>query len=328
MITFLWPLAFVLLPLPYLAWRFLKPVDPGLGGALKVPFFETLRLRANAGAGRTKTHWWKLAASTLVWVLLVTALASPALVGPEMPLPAEGRDIMMAIDLSGSMQERDFAVNGRATTRLGVVKDAAEDFITRRAGDRLGLVLFSDRAYLQAPLTFDREAVAELLGQAQVGLTGQKTAIGDAIAVSVKRLMDRPEDGRVLVLLTDGANNEGVMEPEKAAALAKELGIRIYTIGVGSGASRDLDEGTLIRIAETTGGAYFRATDARGLAQIYRAIDQLEPSPGEPIHVRPEVALYYWPAGAALGLATLFAVLSLIPVGALSNAVRRKPQGA
>lgn len=328
MITFLWPLAFVLLPLPSLAWRFLKPVEPGLGGALKVPFFETLRLRANAGAGRTKTHWWKLAASTLVWVLLVTALARPALVGPEIPLPAEGRDIMMAIDLSGSMQERDFAVNGRATTRLGVVKDAAEDFIARRAGDRLGLVLFSDRAYLQAPLTFDREAVAELLGQAQVGLTGQKTAIGDAIAVSVKRLMDRPEDGRVLVLLTDGANNEGVMEPEKAAALAKELGIRIYTIGVGSGASRDLDEGTLLRIAETTGGAYFRATDARGLAQIYRAIDQLEPSPGEPIHVRPEVALYYWPAGAALGLATLFAVLSLIPVGALSNAVRRKPQGA
>lgn len=323
MITFLWPLAFLLLPLPYLAWRYLKPVDPGLGGALKVPFFEAMRARSGSGINGTKTRWWKLVATTLVWVLLVTALARPTLVGPEIPLPAEGRDIMIAIDLSGSMEERDFAVNGRATTRLGVVKDAAEDFIARRIGDRLGLVLFSDRAYLQAPLTFDREAVAELLDQAQVGLTGQKTAIGDAIAVSVKRLKDRPEEGRVLVLLTDGANNEGVMEPEKAAELAADLGIRIYAIGVGSGASRDLDEGTLIRIAETTGGVYFRATDAGGLAQIYRAIDQLEPSPGDPIHVRPEVALYYWPAGAAFGLALIFTLLALTPAP-----LRRTTQGA
>lgn len=328
MITFLWPLAFLLLPLPYLAWRFLKPVDPGLGGALKVPFFEALRARSGTGTNGAKTSWWKLASTTLIWILLVTALARPALVGPEMPLPAEGRDIMMAIDLSGSMEERDFAVNGRATTRLGVVKDAAEDFIARRKGDRLGLVLFSDRAYLQAPLTFDREAVSQLLGQAQVGLTGQKTAIGDAIAVSIKRLKDRPKDGRVLVLLTDGANNEGVLEPDKAAKLAADLGIRIYTIGVGSKASRELDERTLSRIADTTGGAYFRATDTNGLAQIYRAIDQLEPSPGDPIHVRPEVALYYWPAGAAFALAMLFALMSLIPASALSKKKHRSPQGA
>lgn len=319
--TFLWPFVFLLLPLPYLAWRFLKPVDPGLGGSLKVPFFQALHARAGQGTTAPKTRWWKLVMMSLIWALMVTGLARPALVGSPVPIPVEGRDIMMAIDLSGSMRENDFAVNGRPTTRLGVVKEAADDFIARRAGDRVGLVLFSDRAYLQAPLTFDRLAVRDLLDEAQVGLTGQKTAIGDAIAVSVKRLKDRPEDGRVLVLLTDGANNEGVMDPQKAADLAKELGIRIYTIGVGSRGSRELDEGTLRRIAATTGGDYFRATDVRGLAQIYRAIDQLEPVTGDPIHVRPEIALYYWPAGAALGLSGLFALIL-----ALQAALRSRPR--
>ncbi|WP_315980112.1 VWA domain-containing protein [Aliamphritea spongicola] len=128
---------------------------------------------------------------------------------------------MMAIDLSGSMEEEDLTRGGQRATRLDVVKQAADDFLQRREGDRVGLVLFSDRAYLQSPLTFDREVVRELLGQAQVGLTGQKTAIGDAIAIAAKRLKDRAEDSRVLVLLTDGANNEGVMEPLQAAALAK-----------------------------------------------------------------------------------------------------------
>ncbi|WP_371168868.1 vWA domain-containing protein [Aliiroseovarius sp. 2305UL8-7] len=313
MITFLWPIAFVLLPLPFLARPILKPVDPGLGGAVKVPFFAALRDRVGQGATQQKSPLWKLLLASLIWALLVTAIARPAYVGDEVPLPAEGRDIMMAIDLSGSMDERDFAVNGRATTRLGVVKDAADAFIERRDGDRVGLVLFSDRAYLQAPLTFDREVVRDLLDQAQVGLTGQKTAIGDAIAVSMKRLKDRPEEGRVLVLLTDGANNEGVMDPIKAAELAEDLGIRIYTIGVGSGYSRDLDEGTLRQIASTTGGEYFRATDVQGLAQIYRAIDQLEPVSGDPLHVRPEVALYYWPAGLALVLAGIFALFTVLP---------------
>lgn len=310
MITFLWPLAFFLLPLPFVMRRVLKPVDPGLGGALKVPFFATLAQGADHG-GAARTPLWKLIGASLIWAFLVTALARPALVGDPVALPAQGRDIMMAIDLSGSMDEQDFALNGYRTTRLNVVKDAADTFIARRDGDRIGLVLFSDRAYLQAPLTFDRDVVRDLLDQAQVGLTGQKTAIGDAIAVSIKRLKDRPEEGRVLVLLTDGANNEGVMDPDKAAALAADLGIRIYTIGVGSGYARDLDEGALIRIADATGGQYFRATDMQGLAQIYRAIDRLEPVSDEPLHIRPEIALYYWPAALALILATLMALASL-----------------
>ncbi|WP_271270644.1 VWA domain-containing protein [Aliamphritea hakodatensis] len=338
MITFIWPLAFLLLPLPLLARRYLKPVAAGTGGALRVPFYARFSVQQTSAAGAAGQSLWRLLMAWSIWGLLVTALARPALVGEEVPLPAQGRDLMMAIDLSGSMQEEDLTRGGQRATRLAVVKQAADDFLRRREGDRVGLVLFSDRAYLQAPLTFDREAVRELLGQAQVGLTGQKTAIGDAIAIAAKRLKDRAEDSRVLVLLTDGANNEGVMDPLQAAALAKKLGIRIYTIGVGADAvqvntvfgrqvvnpSQGLDETSLRDIAAMTGGEYFRATDEQGLASIYRAIDRLEPVSGEPVYVRPEVALYFWPAGIALGLTALLAVLSLLVGGVLSvNRVNR-----
>lgn len=327
MIEFLWPLAFLLLPLPFVARWLMKPAEMPAAGALRVPFYQ--RLTAG-GAGRGKGSMrrpLRLVLATLIWALVVTALARPVFVGPEVPLPLEGRNIMMAIDLSGSMGQEDFALNGRPTTRLEVVKDAAQDFIARREGDRLGLVLFSDRAYLQAPLTFDRQVVGNLLGEAEVGLTGQETAIGDAIAVSSKRLKDRPADSRVLVLLTDGASNAGAIEPIPAAELAKDLGIRIYTIGVGAGPqevqtafgrqivdpSRGLDEATLSKIAETTGGQYFRARDVKGLARIYAEIDRLEPVEGEPQTIRPSVALFYWPLGAALGLTLLFSLIAAWP---------------
>lgn len=329
MITFLWPLAFLALPLPFLVRYLTRPVEPGLSGALRVPFFASV---ARGGTGRPeRAPWWKLLLASLVWALLVTALARPAQVGREIPLPVEGRDIMMAIDLSGSMDEADFAVDGRATTRLGVVKDTADAFIRRRAGDRIGLVLFSDRAYLQAPLTFDRDVVARLLDQAQVGLTGQRTAIGDAIAVSLKRLRDRPNEGRVLILLTDGASNAGAMEPVKAAELARDMGIRVYTIGVGAAQrgfapSDGPDEALLEQIAQMTGGAYFRATDTGGLVDIYRRIDGLEPVAGEPQHVRPEIALYHWPAGAALLLAALFAALGLLPAPGTARRLSSDPR--
>ncbi len=330
MITFLWPLAFLLLPLPLLVRFAMKPAPDSAAGALRVPFFATLRGTAGNAARAGWRNWLRMAVAALVWLLLVAALARPAMIGPEVPLPAEGRDIMMAIDLSGSMGREDFAVNGRATTRLGVVRQAADAFIEGRKGDRIGLVLFSDRAYLQAPLTFDRGVVRALLDQAQVGLTGTETAIGDAIAISVKRLKDRPTGDRVLVLLTDGASNAGVMQPLVAADLAKKLGVRIYTIGVGADRmvvdtafgrqvvdpSQDLDEATLGQIAETTGGLYFRATDVSGLADIYREIDKLEPVTDAPLYMRPTVALYFWPLGAALALIGLFA-LAQAPISSL-----------
>lgn len=339
--SFVWPLAFLLLPLPLLVWYFLpSAVDPRqdglqgarLKGALRVPFYQRL-LQQNSSVKRKPQHStfraiWRASLAALIWLLLVTALARPVLEGPKMPLPATGRDLMMALDLSGSMEQSDLSIAGQNTTRLAVVKAAADDFLRRRQGDRVGLVLFSDRAYVQSPLTFDRQVVRELLDQAEVGLTGQKTAIGDAIAIAVKRLKNRPEESRVLVLLTDGANNAGVIDPIKAATLAKKLGIRIYTIGVGASAmtintafglqqinpSQDLDERTLTDIAEMSGGQYFRATDVQGLAQVYRAIDKLEPSLADPLFVRPQIALYFWPMALAFALSMLFALLFLLPI--------------
>jgi len=324
---FLWPLAFLLLPLPLLVRWLVKPAEVSSTGALQVPFYRRLASAARAGSRGRTTHWFRLLMASVIWLLLVTALARPVYIGPETPLPIEGRNVMMAIDLSGSMGEEDFALDGRPSTRLAVVKDAAQDFISRRKGDRIGLVLFSDRAYLQAPLTFDRKVVGQLLNEAQVGLTGQKTAIGDAIAVSVKRLKDRPAGSRVLVLLTDGASNAGAMEPLRAAKLAKDLGIRIYTIGVGAGPqevdtgfgrqvvnlSQDLDEATLKTIADETGGRYFRARDVAGLSRIYSEIDRLEPVKDKPKTIRPSIALFYWPLGAALVLTFLLAGVIALP---------------
>lgn len=320
-VAFLWWWLFFLLPLPWLLRRFLAPVEQGHTGALKVPFFAQLATNASSGGQASTSVWWRWALLSLIWVLLVVAAARPTLVGEPVPLPAEGRDVMLAIDLSGSMDERD--LTNRRYNRLAVVKAAADEFISRREGDRMGLIFFSDRAYLQAPLTFDRQVVRDLLKEAQVGLTGQQTAIGDAIAVALKRLRARDNDtpdSRVLVLLTDGTQNAGVMQPLQAAQLAKKLGIKIYTIGVGSqgrdvfGRQRsDLDEGTLTAIAEATGGQYFRATDAQTLDNIYREINQLVPAAGDPIHLRPQTALFHYPAGLALVLLTLLALLITRP---------------
>ncbi|MCU4653299.1 VWA domain-containing protein [Roseibacterium sp. SDUM158016] len=333
MISFLWPFAALLLPLPILARRFLPPRPEGAAGAIRVPFFGAL-----AGGGTAAARGRRLPAilAWVIWLLLIAALMRPVLVGEPAPLPVEGRDIMMAVDLSGSMAREDFLAGGRPATRLDVVKAAARDFIGRRAGDRIGLVLFSDRAYVQAPLTFDRAAVSGFLDEAQVGLTGTETAIGDAIAVSLQRLRDRPQGDRVLVLLTDGASNAGVLDPVRAAELAAELNVRVYTIGVGAtrmvaqtalgrqvvNPSADLDEATLTRIADMTGGRFFRATDAEGLADVYRAIDRIEPVASDPQVVRPEVSMLHWPLGLALILA-LAAGLARLPLALPGERLRK-----
>ena len=324
---FLYPLIFLALPLPWLVRRFAPAAPLSSNGALRVPFFKQLANKnANAKvAGLSRPL--RLIGASLIWVLLVCAAARPVFVGEEIPLPMESRDIMVAVDLSGSMAREDFALDGQRSDRLTVVKAAADDFIKRRTGDRVGLVLFSDRAYVQAPLTPDRQVVSTLLDEAQVGLTGRETAIGDAIAIAVKRLKDRPVDNRVLILMTDGASNAGVLSPLKATELAKELGIRIYTIGVGAeqmqmqtgmgrrlvNPSEDLDEETLATIASETGGQYFRATDTQGLASIYKQLDKLEPVSADPIFVRPSVSLFFWPLSAAALLTVLMILGMLTP---------------
>ena len=217
------------------------------------------------------------------------------------------------------MKEEDFLLAGRRVDRLTATKKVAGDFIERRQGDRLGLILFGEQAYLQTPLTFDRKTVASLLDEALIGLAGKATAIGDAIGLAVKRLKDQPASNRVVILLTDGANTAGQVDPLQAARLAAHEEVRIYTIGIGAdrmevrslfgrrtiNPSRDLDESMLQAIADQTGGKYFRARDLAELNEIYGLLDQLEPIEQEHRVYRPEKPLYAWPLALALGFAGL-----------------------
>jgi len=324
MLDFLWLWAFALLPLPLVA-RFIIPAAPQETAALKVANISDWHdegqadiSTSNASAGLR----WLLPA--LIWIALVTALARPVWVGEPIRLPAEGRDLMLAVDISGSMDTADMEINGKSVNRLAIVKQVLNDFISQRDGDRLGLILFGSNAYLQTPLTFDRETVRSFMEESALGLAGKMTAIGDAIALSVKRMRENPSDSQVLVLLTDGANTAGSIEPVRAAELAAEMGVRIYTIGLGAetmevpsffgsrtvNPSRDLDEASLEKIAELTEGRFFRARNTEELSKIYSLIDELEPTEREEKTYRPESSLFHWPLLFALLLTWLQGLLA------------------
>lgn len=318
MIRFEWLWVFLALPLP-LVVRWLAPPRPAdRDAALRTPFLEDFDGVAGARS-EALSSWWALALAALAWACLVTAAARPLWIGEPVELPASGRDLMLAVDLSGSMRAADFQLNGRAVDRLTATKAVAGEFIGRREGDRLGLILFGENAYLQTPLTFDRETVRTLLDESVIGLAGRKTAIGDAIGLAVKRLRENAGSSRVLILLTDGANTAGEIAPARAASLAAAAGLKIYTIGVGAdqvlvpslfgqrtvNPSQDLDEETLKAIASETGGRYFRARNTAELEKIYRLLDQLEPVEVDALSFRPTVSLFHWP----LMLAVAFTVL-------------------
>jgi len=321
MIHFVWPWLLIILPLPLLLRWLLPPVDQGEEAALRTPFMLGVQLPTQTSKQIT-TNRWRLTLAASIWLLLVFSAMRPQWLGDAVELPLTGRDLMLAVDLSGSMQEEDFVLNGETVDRLTATKKVAGSFIHKRAGDRLGLILFGERAYLQTPLTFDRDTVATLLLESAIGLAGKKTAIGDAIGLAVKRLKDNPAESRVLILLTDGANTAGVVDPVKAAELAAQKRLTIYTIGIGAdemivrglfgnrrvNPSRDLDEAALKQIAQQTGGRYFRARDTKQLEQVYSVIDQLEPVEQEQQLFRPRRALYYWPLGIALFLALLLSL--------------------
>jgi len=326
MITFHWPWLFVILPLPWLLRRLLRPVPDAGGPALRVPFLEDFSTPSTADTDRASRSF-ALWAAAFAWMLLLTAAAQPLWIGDPISLPRSGRDLMLAVDLSGSMAEEDFQLQGRWVDRLTATKGVAGDFIEHRRGDRLGLILFGDRAYLQAPLTFDRKTVHTLLDEAEIGLAGKATAIGDAIGLAVKRLRDLDQADRVLVLITDGANTAGEVAPLEAARLAAREGLKIYTIGIGAdeimvrgffgmrrmNPSAELDERTLRAIAQATGGRYFRARDTAELQEIYTLLDRLEPVQREEETFRPRVSLYPWPLGLAVLVASALLAGPLLP---------------
>ncbi len=331
-----WPLALIALPLPLLV-RFLMPEAKGLSEAgLRVPSidsFSTLQDRS----GAEQMFNWRFWFAALAWMLLVLAAARPERIGDELDVPVAGRNLMLAVDLSGSMDQKDFELGGRRVDRLTATKAVASDFIERREGDRIGLILFGERAYLQVPLTLDRETVNILLMEAFIGLAGEKTAIGDAITLAVRRIHEQKKDEgeQVLVLLTDGANTAGEVQPIKAAELAQQVGLRIYTIGIGAeqlevsslvggrrriNPSADLDEDTLTEIARLTGGRYFRATDTASLQDIYKLVDELEPVEEPESGFRPVKSYYYYPLGFAVALVALMGLISLLQRYALRRA--------
>jgi Ca-activated chloride channel homolog len=327
MIEFQWPWVFILLPLPYLINRLLPRAEI-IEAPLFVPFFTSLKSVVSSSPRLGSRSWILSLVALLCWLLLVIAATRPQWVGEPVQLPTTGRDLMLSVDISGSMEAQDILLEGRNATRLEVVKSVVGDFVERRSGDRLGLILFAARAYTQAPLTFDRETVGILLEEAQIGIIEENaTAIGDAIGLGVRHLRERPEASRILILLTDGVNNAGQVSPMQAGQLAFREGIRIYTIGIGAESaarssifssravnpSADLDEETLTAIAENTGGQYFRARNIEELEQIYAVLDELEPVEQEDETFRPTIALFYWPLGFCLLLSFLIA-LSRLPV--------------
>ncbi len=310
-----WPWMLLALPLPWFAYRILPPRSPAQ--ALQLPY-HGLNL-PGGGSARGLVHGWRGGLWLLAWCALVVAAARPQWLGPPSAQSRSGRGIMLAVDMSGSMTTQDMQLDGHPVSRFAAVRAIAGDFIDRREGDEVGLILFGTHAYLVTPLTYDLDAVKAQLRDVAVGLAGSNTAIGDAIAIAVRRLRKLPESERVLVLLTDGVNNAGSLSPTEAARIARAAGVRIYTIGIGAqqplmqgpfanifgNPASGLDATVLKRIARLTGGQFYRATDTRQLAAAYRAINAQEPTQQGRILRRPRTPLYPWPLGAAMLLAML-----------------------
>lgn len=309
-----WPLALLAMPSPILMYAWRRRADPG--AALRVPY-AAAELEALAGGGRIGVSWLRSGLLWLGWLALCVAMARPQQLGEAITPPQEGRQMMLAMDVSGSMSEPDMVLGAQPVERLTAAKAVLADFLDRRAGDRVGLLVFGDRAYTLTPLTADLSSVRDQLRDSVVGLAGRETAIGDAIALAVKRLRNQPEGQRVLILLTDGVSNAGVLEPLRAAELARAEGVRVHTVAFGSdgsarffgipvAADRDpVDEATLRRIAEMTGGRFFRARDTDQLAGIYAELDRLEPIAAKGPTLRPRDERYAWPLAVALLLGAL-----------------------
>ena len=310
MLSLLWPWVFVLIPIPtlYRYWR--KPMQLKMS-AIRAP--SLLAIAKTQSSHASGSRWIQQLLKLLLWICwlcVLLALSRPIWVGDPVALPTNGRDLLLAVDISPSMRQRDMRIGGQTMNRLMAVKAVVGDFVEKREGDRLGLVLFGEQAYLQTPLTFDRKTLKTLLYEAQLGFAGSNgTAIGDAIGLAVKRLQDRPENHRVLILLTDGANNAGALDPLKAAQLANRAGVKIYTIGVGARGGSGFDEKTLATIATSTGGQFFRARSPQELTAIYQELNQLEPVDQEAEMIRPVMSLFHWPLGLAFIATLLIAVV-------------------
>lgn len=319
MFTFAWPYVFLLLPLIWIVQKFFPVKQKNNEAMLRVPILARIQALNHEAASSAIPGNLKQFYALCAWILLLVACANPQWLGKPLPVHQDGRNIMLAVDLSPSMAIPDLQLGNNLINRLQSVKAVAANFIDKRQGDKLGLILFGSKAYLQTPLTFDRQTVRSQLDDATIGLAGDHTAIGDALALAVKKFITENIKSRILILLTDGGNNTGVIDPTEATELAKQNNIKIYTVGIGASKleinngfgtqiinpSADLDETMLKNVAVKTHGQYFRAEDHEALANILESINKLEPVRSENKTARPIVALFYWPLAVALFFFTL-----------------------
>ena len=310
MLEFLWPWVWLLLPLPMAAAFWGRKRRAPSKSALYVPDFADF---CDIGPGHSGWRGWRTLLFPpllwLIWLSLLAACSRPVWFGEPIELPREGRDIFLALDISGSMRERDMVLGGRRVDRLTAVKKVVGEFTQARTGDRLGLILFGSQAFLQSPLTHDLDALKVFVDEAVIGLAGEKTAIGDAIGLALKHSVDDGEErDQVLILLTDGLNNAGRTDPREAARLSVERDLKIYTIGIGAGgrgnffASRQIDIPLLKKISQITGGRFFFGGNLNELRKIYKRIEELEPRPSDSEYRRPQHPLFPFPLALALGL--------------------------
>lgn len=330
--AFVW--AFLLLPLPWLV-RWLAPPAQTSQAPLALPraarFISPRQVQQPA--------MWRLwALPALLWLALIVTLAGPQWVGEPVPVTQERREMMIALDLSGSMQADDMTLNGRQVTRIQAAHHILAEFIERRHGDRIGLIVYADDAYIYSPLTNDLNSLSTLAREAQLGLAGQRTALGDAIALSIANLEETDNEYTpVVIMLTDGMINTGSIDAAEALQLARNTRVRIHTIGVGSdemivqglfgdrriNPSAELDEQFLTQVAQSTGGEFFRARNEQEMRRIYELIDELEPIASDDEQLRPRRSLAHWP----LALAFVIFVMTLLTNIYRQRRMQRKPVG-
>ncbi|MFJ2529772.1 vWA domain-containing protein [Pseudomonas helmanticensis] len=314
-----YPWLLLLLPLPWLAYRYL-PAYNEARSAVRVPFFAAMSRAVGEAPGivGNRRNHWQLLLNILVWALIVLAVARPVFVEKPIEKQQPVRDLMLAIDLSQSMETEDFTnANGEKINRLAAVKEVVQGFIDKRKDDRLGLIVFGTGAYPQAPLTLDHASLSLLLADTGIGMAGPNTAIGDAIGLSLKLLDKAHEQEKVLILLTDGNDTSSAITPDHAAEMAANKGVIIHTIGIGDpGASGEakVNLSALEQIAKTTGGQFFRAEDRNALDQVYATLDRLTPHQAKTLSHQPQRELFYWPLGAAVTLLGLYHLGALLRV--------------
>jgi Ca-activated chloride channel family protein len=324
---FVWALA--LLPIPLLIRLFMPPFG-GSTHSIQSPSFAYLsQLHASTAHLPALRFNWRIILLSIIWVLLTVATARPQWLGEVQAIPTQARNIVLAVDISGSMSRQDMSSYPAKKDRLAVVKEIIANFIKLRVRDRLSLVLFGSQAYIHVPLTVDHDSLNTLLQEATIGIAGKYTAIGDALGLSIKALDGTASSMQkgMIILLTDGRNNAGKTKPLDIANLSRELKVKIHTIGIGSdkdnsisgfffnnNPSADLDNKTLQQISATTGGNFFRATDKKSLQKIYKLIDQLEPTTGDGNNYRPVISLYYWPLSLALACISLLSISFIRPL--------------